>query len=378
MSAVYLRAYSRTGTYLGELPDLKSLRFQDELGKAGGGSFVYPPNGLNYSLLLAADPPTVRVVLDGREIGGGRIESDSEDTASDERLLTCNFRGFLALLDLACTHPADTLSYTTATFGTIVTTLVNQAKARGTIPEVQLTFASGTDTAAQAWAQTQTVQYGVGTSLLQIVESLVELGLAEIQTIPNPTSAGGMSLRAFTPGTNIARDQTATVRFHRAQAIGQAVRRRDRRLQGNVIVARGETGTYTTVDGTSVTTYGRIEKAIQVGGPSTTAALGVASGQYLTEHKDPIQGFNFTVGEGSPYAAWDVYMPGDYVGVDYDGKLESRRIYAMTLDYSEDGETTISVETDRILSEYDVRAARAAAASAAGGSVVTPESGGMV
>lgn len=232
-----------------------------------------------------------------------------------------------------------------ATFGTVLSTLIDEAQARGAVPHLTYDFTGDVDSHGEPWPDTHDLSFHIGTNLLEVWRHLVTLGLE-----------GGM-----TPEL-------------RLQAYVDA----SRRFEDRVILRKGHhfTGDVTdTSHGSGLRTHELVEGAggrvVEVGDPVAAAVprIGRREGYLaLTTSDDPttlqragewaleataredearaIRVEHGTAAEGH-YEPWVDYREGDWIGLDARGSggaPEAQRVVSITLEETDAGDYAVELE----------------------------------
>jgi hypothetical protein len=334
--ATVLRAYTATGTFLGELPDQQGLATQVEHNGPGSIKFDYPADGINAGVLADDD---VRVaVVDGGVEQDDRwfLEDDGDDpTAStgDARPITCGGRGQLAVLEQAVVYPE---AYTTpgmalngmdphhafgsSSPGKIMSTLIARAQARGALPGIEVDFTSEVDSAGTPWPTLYSVTYDVGLDYHAVLLAMTDNGWCDTRMVGN-------TLRLFVPDTVCGVDRPDAV-MRLARDITQAPRARSRRTIRSTMLGLGDSGTMAeVVDTTAEARYGRREGYDGRGGVTDVGTITAIAQADLTQLSDAHDGITLAIqpDSGTPIPGQD-FAVGDFV------RYDQRRIDSTTLE----------------------------------------------
>lgn len=175
------------------LPDLAEVTIAPMHSDVGTVQFTYPRRGLNFSQIQ--NDRELAVYYNGAEIGTLRstieqISYDDANLAEDGDLAKITTRMNISRLDRAIvyppgwptvTNPPDQ-TFTNATPGTIMLTLIAQAQTRGTIGYITTSsFTATHDSNGVAWATTITLTITAETDYLSLLQSLISYGLCEAQ-----------------------------------------------------------------------------------------------------------------------------------------------------------------------------------------------------
>lgn len=378
------------GSYRVPLPDVESYTVSPIADSAGAVELKYPIAGLNFDLLREfVDDDTdalLAVWLNGAAAGSLRVLLDDGggDEVAEDAVWTFSGRFQEARLDDAVVlyqgQPAEgeeaEVVFPSATPGTIMRTLLQQAQARGVLTDLDFSsFSTTHDSNGVPWPKTATRQYSPGTSLLTVAERLAKQGLSEFEVTKD------LQLRLYVHGTR-GQDLTvgsSPVRLQRGRDITEAPRRRAVRGAGTDLIVEGAGGIYRKVfSATARARRGRlIERFKSQGGIEDPGALQAYGAEELqrVEHGPMEQTLGLLMADGSPIPLQD-FRTGDWLWCDVGRGLERFRVRQLTVSGGRDGlEATVSLND--LLADRDERLARRLdeledGESIAGTSQVTP------
>lgn len=385
MTDIRLVAYAPNAGKLGPLPTPEDASVSVPLNDLGAVSLKYPPVGARTDLLgqplevavevshdqglTWAEPPSGRFLYlrDGRD----PLKDDSygvECPAYVTRLEK-------ALVDATALDEEGKRTFTDATPGAILRTLLDEAQARGALTGMSWTFTATNDSAGVPWpaSSRQTVGYEAGTSLLAIL-----LGLAEGALVDFRTNGRGLEVFVAETATGMGADRTVganpvTLRYGRD--LTEAPFRRTWEGLADTALVKGDAGTFITrANGSALKPWGRQETFITASGVTDTGTLNVLADAHLSltaeERAEFTVGLDFSRAVHLPLRD---YSPGEYVfRATEDGGLEKVRVHQITLTLDNQGRSGgNAVLNDRFL-EQDVRTQRRIAAVTGGSSAATP------
>jgi hypothetical protein len=186
-------AVDDNNVYLGDLPDRIRGFVNLELSDTGNVEMEYPDRGKNANLLVHGRE--IVTLLDGVELDNGRwiVEDDQHDGANEaDSISTTKWTGrsLAGMLEKVIVYPMNwpnpvpnTHSFTSASPGTIIKTLLTRARARNAkFANIILdqTFTQVTDSAGTAWPTGFGIDYPAGqTNLLLVLQDLKNRGACD-------------------------------------------------------------------------------------------------------------------------------------------------------------------------------------------------------
>jgi hypothetical protein len=319
---VFLRAYDRNGTALGLMPDFTDLSIQTVDNEPGTMTFKYLRDGVN-NAFLDRDELFLAVNEDGIVSSDLFIlEDDTDDPASAltrKRWVTCSARGYMSVLEQAVVYPKGAnasgsnlyglkpeYKFDDATPGNIVAVLINEAKIRGGLNELQYDFVTATDSAGRAWPKKYDITYPAGTNLLSLVTDMINDGWVDARV-------EGRTLRLFVPDTYFG---TKSDMLRYGQNVQSAPRKRSRRNILSHVLAAGDADKKATVQVANTGTasrFGRREGFASDGRLTKTAQLTNLGNRELSQHQQFKEAFTLEMVMNPP-------GPGEYwprPGIDF-------------------------------------------------------------
>jgi len=349
------------------LPDAH-IEFVDNFCDVGSIKVDYPRTGLNAGWLV--DQAGFCLFSQGAELPNSRwyVEDGTGDDAQDDLggggADSYAGQNLVGLFSQGIVYPAgwpsvtnpSSHSFTGATIGTIMRTLVQRAQARGALTGI--TVSSFTDTAdsnGQPWAFGMTVTYDAGTNLLQVLQNAYAQGVVEFQTV-------GRSLRMYNPGT-LSTDRTTGAQpaiLRRGRDVTGAGRQRSSRsMMTTVLIEGDQTSMVEIVDPKASGPLGRREGYVAQSGVTDTGTLRVIGQSTLGQKNGPRtqRTFGLDLSAGGP-RPWVDYLVGDYLWADVGNQLEKLRVVSLNATKDPDGMVIATVVLNDRFLELDVLLAR--------------------
>ena len=276
------------------LPDFTEAVVAPVFSDVGSISLKYKVNGLNYGL-LNTEECEVALTRNGTEVDNGRfvMQDDDGDELEENgttRTFTGRSAGWAYLQDGLVYSPngsttvATPTVFSSATVGTIMSTLLQRAQTRGACTLIDYsTFTTTLDSAGASWTKVINIAYDPGVTLLQVLQNLVDQGMCEVKWV-------GRSLRIHNPDT-IGTDRTVQaepVILRAGKDFKEAPKRRSSREVANVILIRGDNDVLRErTDATSLGARRRREQFVSQGGVSDNGTLNVIADTHLSLKADP-------------------------------------------------------------------------------------------
>lgn len=325
-----VRVYSQNAAaLLCEFPYFVSLSVLDSVNNVGSFNWVWNLNSPGASNLISDTGLQIAVMMDARDGNGfqevwrGLYEQDNYDPSMNlSAQVTAQGRSMLALLDQGIVYPAGgvgskttSVSFTGASPGNIMHTLITSAQARGCFPSLGMSFTSGQDSSGAAWTKAVTNAYSAGTSLMQLVVSMAQSGLCDI-------SMTGSTLNMYNAGTTLATDRSASVFLRRSRDVLTMPASRDRTQISTVMLGIGDQGFNVERTASTYGTLGRYEKSLSQSGvvdaPTMNLLLDQALGAVDDQKISYVPTYTVDTKNGGPIP-WKSYHAGDYISIDIGG-----------------------------------------------------------
>lgn len=340
------------------LPDHGGGQLQDTFSDVGFGSITYPLNGRNASLLVPL--AEVLIQVNGVEQLRFIIEDIQGDDVSDGTpSKTYSGRSTLAYLEHAIVYPSAwpaavpaNQQFILQTPGTIWRTLMLAANNRGTITNVDCTtFTGTTDSNGVPWPLDYSLTFTAGTSYLQILQQMVSNGQMEVDIV-------GDSLRLYVIGTFGATPKPDTIVLRATKNITEGSSHKTVSNLGTVQLVSGDNNVIVEEVGSTVATYGRIEKFTNHAGVGDAGTLNVLANADIAE-TDFIQNELTTAYaiQNGPIPYTD-FIPGDYIWYDTNGVQSSQRVRQITMSIDANAVLSVAVTLSDLLMEKSIVLAR--------------------
>lgn len=346
MSEYELRLVTAGGALDEYLPDFVEAVVGPTFSDVGAISLDYKVLGLNYAT-LATEEREVALTRNGVEVPDGRfVLQDDDGDELDENAPSRKFSGRTAVWAYlqdglvyspdGSTTVAKQSTFSSATVGTIIRTLLQRAQTRGASSLIDYSSFSNTlDSAGASWTKVINIAYDPGVTILQVLQNLVDQGMCEVKTV-------GRGLYIYNPDT-LTTDRTVQAEplvLRAGRDFKDAPKRRSSRDVANVILIRGDNDVLRErTDATSLSARRRREQFVSQGGVSDSGTLNVIADTHLSLKADPrIQRtFGVVLTSESPRPFSD-YFNGDYVFCDSGAGNERLRVRQISLTLKASGE----------------------------------------
>jgi hypothetical protein len=257
--------------------------------------------------------------------------------------------GWIGLQVVVPSTASADASFDGATFGAVLLTLIDAAKARGALPALTVDFTAAVDSHGQPWPDVHDLSFHIGTSLLEVWRHLVTLGLE-----------GGM-----TPGLRLQAFVDAARHFE-----SSVILRKGHHLSGDVVDTAHSTGLRTRIlaegaGGRMVeiadpaleadTRIGRREGFLSLSTSDNPTTLQRAGEHALAAAAAEDQARSLTVEHGTAaeghFEPWVDYREGDWIGLDAEGSggvPVAQRVMSITLAETEAGDYGVELELNSV------------------------------
>ena len=238
------------------------MRFQLRLNEPSTGSMELPRDTEEAKLISVAK--LIRVQYRGRFRGAWFVENISDPEVSNqegEEYITVRGRGGLSILDEAVVwydQQGETKRvFTNQPICAQLKTMVEEAQARGCFPNVNLSFTDTEDSEGNTWNDSRTLEWRVGTSLLDVARKVAGLGIDF--EVDYEWEIGEYTLHAYQDG--LGEDRSVTVNFRAGHNCREVTSEQAGEELRNVYLLKYGQGQFSSVeDATSISTYRRKEK----------------------------------------------------------------------------------------------------------------------
>lgn len=321
MVGLVIKLFDAAGDVTTICPDLKAVSWTDELSASGTVSIEYPAGGLN-SAAIRTDRAEGAVFWGEVEIPGTRfLVSEQASNILDEQgaVVKINAPAFVGKrLEEAIVHPArwptttpPQQTFTDATPGEILLTLISQAQSRGVLGNLETDFTGVVDSDGVAWTQEVSMTIDVGETYRAVLNKLVEMATVDWR-------GDGRTLQMYnwgTMGSDLSVGASPVVLFAGRDMVDAPENRSVKDLVNSVYSLGEDAWSAQVSDSSSIATFGRIEGFISSSGVFNTGTLSVIGQAYLDKMKHVQQEFTHTLtfaDETSP-VPYEDYRVGDKV-----------------------------------------------------------------
>lgn len=320
-----LVAYTPGGAKRGDVPFGLALSRYSQMGEV-------PTADAEYSLLQRNVPyldGPVEVSVQYSDANGqwvepinGRylVDKDDYDRLDNGQLVhRYSFLGYVNSLKYADVGAASLnadgkRAFNSVTPGSIMLTLINQAKAAGFLPFVNVGFTATATSDGQPWAKVCTRDYSPEIDLLSVLQNLFEAGLSDFWM-------NGRDLQMSNPDTFLGRDLTlgnspVYVRDQTLTASPESVTYGDMVTKVRVV---GDEGLVFLRDNPLASrAFGERVKTLSLGGVSDQGTAIIYADQLLGTGEAPARSLSreYTVTETTRYAPERDYRTGDWIKAD--------------------------------------------------------------
>jgi hypothetical protein len=385
---VRLVAYAPDGARLGLLPtplsvdlavpldDIGSLRLSYALGAPGAAMLAAPVE----VAVETYDPDTATwsEILDGRFLRIKRSGNVTDPTG----VRAFELPAYAWMLRKARLYPSahdnaeGKRPFPSATAGTILATLITEAKARGVLPGLVLGFTPSTDSAGQPWAKVLTIAYEPGIDVLAVLDNLAEQGVVD-------WTMSGRTLHVVNADTTLARNLAGgdtPVDLRLGRDITDAPDTGTLEDLASAVYVKGEgTARLELVNPNAPTPWGRWESFITQGGVRDEGTMRLLADAELDRTgRERVQVTRALVFTAAKWLPLRDYRPGDYLlAPDDSGHLAPLRVRQITLTRDQSGTLGGNLVLNDRFIERELRLAKRTAgivggATADGGSGARP------
>lgn len=270
--------------------------------------------------------------------------------------------------------------WTSATPGTIISTLIADAKSRGWGPRMDVTFSSTETSLSEPWINgAVALKVSKGTPLSQVLDGLVTDGLVEYDTnyygdkawleLLNPGTGSDFSAPGSSPVVNLAQ-----AKLDRAPRRASS----EKRLTRVTVVGDADLSVTREKSAFDADVFGQLEGWVSASGVTSAGDAGKVADNALADNSNPTdeRTFEYATASNPPnFYPYFVFAPGDWVLIPSDGGPIKDRINQITVDKNTDGTSLTILTGDRILSGTASLAKRQSAQTGgaiAGGTGRTP------
>jgi hypothetical protein len=282
------------------------------------------------------------------------VEADAGEGGG--RWLSVSGRGLLAILDDAIVWQ-DGSGSTVRAFvaqkkGSILKTLIDEAKARGALSALTYDFSATVDSTGTAWTDSEDYDINVGMSLLEVLRMFAKTGEIEFD-IALQSSTDPIILHAYANGTGTDRSNSVYMRIG-SNCEEVTTDERSDELK-NVILVKYKSGYAIVSDSGSIAARRRRETHLSLEAAQSSASAVTYASAKLSDDKDPKTGLSVRVYDGvSPYL-FVSYALGDTITVDKFGEEVSYRILGIQADWDGDDYARVVLELNTLFYDNELR-----------------------
>jgi Glycosyl hydrolases family 16 len=254
-------------------------------------------------------------------------------------------------------NPKGELRFSAASAGLVLTTLMDQAQARGALPLVTRDFSATHDSNGEPWPLTvSSLTFAPKTTVLQIAEKLVELGMLEFEL------TAARVWRAYAAGTRGTDHTTGLTPLTFAHAVNmrEHARRESAKDAGTAVLASGGEGFYSWAESATATAElgWRAEVGADAGQLESADGVQAAAATYLEAIRHGVAEFvgqiEFATGVPLPIVDWGV---GDWAYTWVGTRRRRLRIAQVGIEFTKDAPPrgTVALNdliTDKIAALY--------------------------
>lgn len=343
-------------TVLGILPSSGGSLYQ-LLNEPGSGSLKIPLNSA-----IAANIASgcyVETQYRGSVRGGFFVENIEKSNANRQegggQYLSMSGRGPLALLDDAIVWDAGdgstTRAFSSQTKADILITLIEEAKDRSGLGNLNYDFTDTLDSDGNAWDDSDALTFNVGTSLLDVVRQIAKGG---IDFDISPDGAGNFDLHAYKNG--LGTDKSNTIYFRIGMnctevgsvEVGTEIR--------NALRVKYGSGAFTTVkDNTSITNRRRREALVDASYAGNSNVAQTFGGAELENKKDPKYSITVQLSDLVTPNIYLDYSIGDTISLDINGTVADYRIRGLNPSFEDETYAAVTVDLNSTILENEIR-----------------------
>lgn len=344
---------------IGILP-AKSMNLFLLLNEPGSGEVSIPLNSRANSQI--ASDMFVETKYRGGVRGGFFVENIGRDFAKtnevEDQVVSISGRGALALLDDAIVWDDGTGASTRTFTGTragILIELIEEAKVRGALLNLDYDFSATHDSDSEGWtdADDEPLTLTIGTSLLEIARRIAKVGTDFTMT---PDGTGSYVLSAYKNG--IGEDKSATVYFRVGLNCEEVSSLETGGEIKNALKIKYNGGFAQVQDNTSIGLRRRREGIRDISytsRPETAITFGSAELQLI---KDPKKQITLKVYDGIGPRVFVDYGLGDRVTLDINGEQVDYRVRGLQLTWNGEKFADVVVDLNSIILENEIRMAQ--------------------
>jgi hypothetical protein len=368
---------------LAELQDASGITFQHILSDVGSGSFRIAVDDPKATTANIREGNLVKIRLQNVDVFPFWIESPklviAESGRSEWQL---GGSGGLQVLAQAVVYPpgwplptGTDRVWTSATAGSILKTLIDEAQARGALAHITYDFDAAVDSQNDPWPADLNLTTHAGTTVLDVAKQLAALGIDILMT-PE------LVFRAYVSGT-LGRDLSSSVVWRYGRHIaGDVTRVGIRSALQNAALVEGSGGKFIEVNdpASQADAYtGRREGGLSFTSSSDPTTLQNAGNAQMAITQADANAISVPLNHGTGpglFTPYSDYVPGDWVSLDIPGQyaMERFQLKGLTIAQTAAADFTVTADLNAVALDYLVRlrnmlSSKAGTASSASGSV---------
>lgn len=379
-------AYAVQGDRIGVVPDVLEMTVTTPRGQTPTLSLSYAPgpNAIRGGILEGEVEVAVEATFDGdtwEELPDARfitqkteynLVSDGTDSRKVEAIHISDYmkEALVWSVPEAAKDKDGKFKFLSKNAGEIIGTVWQAASKRGWGQGLILDATTTTDSANQRWAKVVTLYFDPSISILQIVDSLRNLGMID-------TVWQGRTLKIYNADTTQARDLTASRRWPLATTLTGAPEAATWSDMCTDVLVKGESGrTWLIHNDTAPKGMRRVEKVVEAGGVELEATARMVAEATLKS------GAHVSEEIKREWAAvdvhllpWQDYRLGDWMTVERKGGMERLQVAQISVTQKEQmvsGHTTFGTVLDSLLGRLTKRTKGIVGLATTSGSGVRP------
>ncbi len=340
--------------------------FQALMNGMGSGKFRISRRDPKGDRTLISNENYISCKINGIEYFKWIIENKApvyvaEGDASEE-WIECSGRGVLCILERAMVYPESMplpgnleRSWTEAHAAAIFKTLIEEAQARGALPEIEIDFTATHDSIGNPWDDLTDISFHAGTPLLDVATKFSEsMGIFDLEMTP------ALKLKAY---KDKGVDRSWKIRYHAAQGLLDYSDQSTTDRIKNVVLVEGEAGSVVEVahpDSPGI--WGRREGYLQARNIPNDVTQLQNYGNSMLATTAAAQWSIQTRVDWWPFKPFEDYQLGDWVwatispaGSDTLGIDQRMRVKGFTVEEDETGHLTCTVDLNHIRTERQLK-----------------------
>ena len=362
-------AYAVQGDRIGVVPDVLEMTVTTPRGEAPTLSLSYAPgpNAVRGSVLEGEVEVAVEATFDGdtwEELPDARfvtqktehnLVNDGTDSRKVEAIHVSDYmkEALVWSVPEAAKDKEGKFKFLSKNAGEIIGTVWQAAAKRGWGEGLTLDATTTTDSANQRWAKVVTLYFDPSISILQIVDSLRDLGMID-------TVWQGRTLKIYNADTTQARDLTASRVWPLATTLTGAPEAATWADMCTDVLVKGESGrTWLIHNDTAPKSMRRVEKVVEAGGVELEATARLVAEATLKSGAHVREEIKREWAAPDVHLLpWQDYRLGDWMMVERQGGMERLQVAQISVTQKEQavsGHTTFGTVLDSLLGRLTKR-----------------------